>query len=479
MLFISEQKDSVEESSAVRKVVKDIVDYVIRKEEFLTLDIPYDSDYIPYRAEHPRKGYACARRYCLKGCVCASLNQKVITKHCKKEDCIFHCICDRRLVYSLRNLPHRRTVKIMSRSPDDSQKAEREKQLCIETVHSMQEIPFIDLSMDDTPEIPTIEILDDDTEETAELNINNQGNIPRKKGSLFAIESEKSLAEVVIKRNLVDFRGIFVWCPMHGCYICSCLGQIFDLQNNLLQNPKGEEDPQKASVHHFFNLENHCSRTVGSIFNYRLRNVSPIFALKRDFEIRKGVLSNSNSRFKIDPDKSQPELPSESNLRSEPNQPENICTKRSSNRDKTKESNNIQYCESLPVEATTVAPQSPVEQKIQLIFHDNSDSSEEEAEDTSSLPKFGLLCLNGYGYLPIKEYNSTKLVFQHPVIKNIFVSKKDQDEANLWLNDLLRCFVSSDPQHIKHQWVVVQRGILKISKPFSLKNLKADTQPVN
>ncbi|XP_014276114.1 uncharacterized protein [Halyomorpha halys] len=460
---LTAQRDSSEESSVVEKVILDIVDYVVRKEEFLTLDIPYDSDYIPTNTLE-NKNEPCSRHCCQKGCVCASIKQKVVAKHCKKEDCLFYCICNRRLVNSLRKLPHRKTVKIMLTNRSNNSRSTKRLKRVRKDEASPPEIPFIDLSADDTPIIPTTETINNEADESS-VDIRNPSN----RNSLLTTEKVGKVDKVVVERNLLAYREMFVWCPAHCRYICNCQGRVFDLRNNLVkQNPEADMASGKASLDHLFNTEDHCARTIGSVFNYRLRNLNRIFALKRDYEIKKGVLANSNSSFKINPIQSKLALESKTRSTSK-----KISMKRAENRSKTGTSNGVpSNLESFTVKATKVASPSPLEPKIQLIFHDNSDSSEEETEDTSSLPKFGLLCLNGYGYLPIKEFNSTKLVFQHPVIKNIFVSKKNLDEANLWLNDLLKSFMSTDSQHTVLQWVVVQRGVLKISKSFNLKNLK-------
>lgn len=119
----SDVNEDTLDCSEVENVVSSLIDYVVRKEEFEEINIPSDPDvpssissskgsskkYEKTKVERElsrlinvtlvdeyRKDYSykeCGNDYCIKGCICHSLDGKVSVAHCRKESCMFDCTC--------------------------------------------------------------------------------------------------------------------------------------------------------------------------------------------------------------------------------------------------------------------------------------------------------------------------------------------------------------------------------------------------
>ncbi|CAH1389464.1 unnamed protein product [Nezara viridula] len=120
----------------IKDIVDDIVEYVVKRNEYELFNIPYDPDVpdpkltkkLPVKKvkktkverelkrlinvtlvdnRHGNEGAtgksSCGNEHCLKGCICNSLNGKLTSFHCGKLGCMFECSCDSKSNYTFKN----------------------------------------------------------------------------------------------------------------------------------------------------------------------------------------------------------------------------------------------------------------------------------------------------------------------------------------------------------------------------------------
>ena len=411
-VFISvESYKSEDVQVEVRKVIDGLLDYVERKEFLENMEIPHDDEAV--LPEGGSRGTECGKQCCSKGCICKSLQTRMHTTHCKKADCIFECVCQNRRFYSLRKLPHREVKERKSKKkyneklPPKTNPSKRKRLRSKD--RTTEDVPLVDLSMDDNPvtamEEETIVISDEEAEIIGSVIL--EANL-----ASLRMSDRMKLEKLSYERTrLLLMTEVFIWCTFHRRYNCKCAATVYDMRTAvLLRRPTMELLTSNVLRHQIFDTEQHSARTYGSIFDYRLRNSSRLFGIKRSVEMKNGVLANTNSFFKMNVSQMVldrfPEPPS-----------------------------------------VSIANVEPVEDKC--------------------IPDEGLLCRNhSFGYLPIKELTEKKLVFQSPIYKNIFVCTTNTEEANQWLDNFFKSHLIFESMETKLDWEIADRGVLRMEKPF-------------
>lgn len=101
-LFLLETSKNHQSKVECSEVLGDIIEYVVKKDMFDSMQIFHDSNSTPdLSVIQGEKEFSivnseneCEKDFCKLGCVCVSLASKIPKKqHCAKDSCIFYCTC--------------------------------------------------------------------------------------------------------------------------------------------------------------------------------------------------------------------------------------------------------------------------------------------------------------------------------------------------------------------------------------------------
>ncbi|XP_073999035.1 uncharacterized protein isoform X2 [Rhodnius prolixus] len=348
----------------VTDVVNKILDYVEEKLAFK--DIPYDPLYLPKTTESPKKikkekqpksnskivrelrrlinvsiidesdtnsvkvetRSCCGNEYCIKGCICNSLNNKMqFPLHCGRIACMFDCKCNNREVYENNVLKADQLSDIVLakeemtwhqtiiRSEDRVEimntvdKSKREKKLPTRFRNNV--LLGREMCPTGTPS------------EAAEQETALPEPQPKCDSKSYTNFRGESIKKQIIKRRLAfcadmikhrrTLADVFIWCGIHDKYNCLCVSWICRLKNNaFIWRPEKTTrylphklmtgmmlNPEYSNEVYLYDTKRFSARTYGTPIEYNVRNRSETFLAKRKCELENNVLSCTNSYIKM------------------------------------------------------------------------------------------------------------------------------------------------------------------------------------
>lgn len=268
----------------------------------------------------------CGNESCKVDCECQNQNGKnnLITQ-CEKESCFISCVCKKRE----ENVPNLAQIDCPSnQSCGVDEEAIRKFHANIKILDGKKfgltnlvhrsnrpiklstrfknSVLFDEASLIVTS-TPRRRLKSDSTEDRVDSSKSEKGTI--KKSDLLVRRLNFCEELIKSKKTLGD---VFIWCDRHRKYNCTCISWVCRMKYNaLIFKPKKHQkylahkqmmklelfEKSKYEVF-FFDTQSYSARTYGAPINYALRNRTSTFKAKRMFELKKGIISSTNSYIK-------------------------------------------------------------------------------------------------------------------------------------------------------------------------------------
>ncbi|XP_014258623.1 uncharacterized protein LOC106672042 [Cimex lectularius] len=330
--------DCKEINENVARTVSDLVDFVVRQDDFLPIeydtDVPHFEDAVKEDIEETdADNYVCNKEFCVKGCVCDSLKGKVDIKHCDNIDCVFGCMCNELRRRTLRNaqlndFKDKVSEEMVNGKVRRGSKTPQRYRDYVRNFSLVNMKSLDDKKSSNDPDykvsIPSLKKFKMEMpEKNRAPKLLGDSEVPGMEWQLFKPVKEQiedrrfkfCSGKIKERQTLGD---IFIWCTLHSKYNCLCPNPVAMFKHNIMIWKPTSEVRYLANKVMFkimldsnsgfdkevvpFDLQNNCSRTFkGTIIDFSARNSDLIFKKKRQYELKHNILCYSNSYVKCKP----------------------------------------------------------------------------------------------------------------------------------------------------------------------------------